>query len=327
MKKTWLGSLFILALIYSGYYYIYESGSYAKKHLTKVNYPYTDCSSDFICDDGYYIINYPTHKKIVHKHYVECQVFCGSFTRQLTFLENVDTDSFKALGREYGIDKSNLYLRGKIIEKHGSNVDKFNSIAGDGFDFYLKGPNEIYFNGFKLHGSDQNDFRFISKQDNNTIASALFLITNDKVFFGSTEVQAIRNGKIYTKSFETVKKLNTSFCDNYQKIREQGMDFYSCNITSSGEDSYVNIDTSTLEIIPSESYPINYLKDKNYIYYCNITETGCKTLYVVENANPKTFNESNYSYGCYIRNITGYKPARRDLYSLSPDGHPSCLYD
>lgn len=289
---------FLLLLLSVAYYYIYTSNSYLMANSTNLQ---TGSGTEnckrgagfitlidlYLCEPGYYQVTYPTHKKVFYYRYDSSELGPYIVT---TFIEGANIKTFKALNINYAIDKNNLYYigsysdDGSVIKTPHTNMSNI-SVFVDG-DKYAKDNESVFFAGEKIPGANPSDFKFFV--GGQSFYNFRFALSNGKIFHGNKLVSAVRDGKFFVN---TQGKVIPFPCKNQQYYTPQGGPGgegypYQCDITESGEDEKIDIDTKSFKVINDQIYP--YVKDKNYVYTCSTI--GCSELHVLEGANPSTFN-------------------------------------
>lgn len=281
LKYKILTGIFLLLILSVSYYYIYHSNSYLEAHSRKLSYAGESdkCEKNFICNNGYYEVSYPTSKKIFHYAYRD--LIFSNFASFTTFLNDADPKTFRAIGREYAVDKNNFYYTSQTVKEPNINLNSL-TVVGD-FDFYAQDNASVFFRGEKLQGANPVDFRLLDKQSRDSIGDSLFAISNGKIFNGSTQVKVVRDGKFLINP----RKNNPNLpCKNQQQSESNS---YLCDITEFGEDEAVDIDITSFQVLNHEfSNYDTYAKDKNNVYYCG-KRIGCTKIHIVDGADPKTF--------------------------------------
>lgn len=250
----------------------------------------------YLCEPGYYQVAYPTHKKIFYYRYSSSSGLGPS--TYTVFLEGADIKTFNVLNKYYAIDKDNLYFVdfGDFIEMiktshtNLSSVSVFND-AGK----YATDNDSVFFRGEKIYGVTPSDFKFFD--GGQSVYGFRFALSDGKIFNGNKLVSAVRDGKFLVNTegeelpFPCNNKRTVSPGRGYHYYSPEGASklyqyLHQCDITESGEDEQIDIDTKSFKVINNSLYP--YVKDKNYVYTCSAFD--CSELHVLEGANPNTFN-------------------------------------
>lgn len=291
LKYKILAGIFLLLVLSVSYYYIYRSDTYLMAHsknlqngsvveeCKKTKAP-NDPAGRYECEWGYYEVSYPTHKRIFYFWHLSNEI--GSYIRTY-FLEGADVSTFKALNKNYAIDKNNLYSHkngmDEIIRVPNADPNSV-SIFNDAYA-YAKDSASVFFYNEKLHGANPADFKFVDNKQG--YFGSQFSLSNGLIFHGSKVVSAVKDGKILVR---TQGKEIPFLCKNQRPDSSGGSGDYLCDITESGVDAKIDIDTNSFQVLSNEAYP--YAKDKNYVYMC--AGIGCSELHVLDGADSKTFN-------------------------------------
>lgn len=356
LKHIILMGSFLALLLSVVYYYIYTNDTYLMAHSVNLQtgsgtenckIATSNFRKMYLCEPGYYQVTYPTHKKVFYYRYADS----GGLGPYLvtTFIEGADIKTFKALNINYAIDKNNLYYTGsyfgvrEVIKTPHTNLSN-TSVFVDG-DKYAKDNESVFFAGEKIPGANPSDFNFFV--GGQSFYNFRFALSNGKIFHGNKPVSAVRDGKffVYTQGKEIpFPCMNQGYYTTNGDPSIEGN--YQCDITESGEDEKIDIDTESFEVINNQMLP--YVKDKNYVYTCSTI--GCSELHVLEGANPDTFDfgetfilpEDVYSFqdvynvdrgvvhngyisGCKV--YKGFKPNHPQAIQRTGDPHNySCVY-
>ena len=303
LKHIILMGTFLSLLLSVVYYYIYTNDTYLMAHSTNLHtgngtenckrgHGFLTLTELYLCETGYYQVIYPTHKKVFYYRYGDS----GGLGPYIvtTFIEGADIKTFKVLNVNYAIDKNNLYYTGSYSGPYYDHVGvtktphanmSNTSVFVDG-DKYAKDSESVFFVGEKIPGANPSDFNFFV--GGQSFYNFRFALSNGKIFHGNKPVSAVRDGKffIYTQGKEIpFPCMNQGYYTTNGDPGGEGYP-YQCDITESGEDEKIDIDTKSFKVINDQIYP--YVKDKNYVYTCSTI--GCSELHVLEGANPSTFN-------------------------------------
>ena len=220
-------------------------------------------------------------------------------------LKNADVKSFEALGQYYGKDKNNVYLMGEKIKK--ADVKTFQVISEESFKHYSKDKNNVYLETYIIEGADPKTFEIIKEEpsyskdkkylyysekkideirDNleNMSAGVLDIIKNGNRIYANGNRLDIENPEnfkvikndyynnpniIYGKNNKNIHVI----IGNGQKIRSKVIKDADINSFEIMEIGAYSRDKNNIyflgEKTESESYPPEYEKKGNDVYYKN----------------------------------------------------------
>ncbi|HEY4527065.1 MAG TPA: DKNYY domain-containing protein [Candidatus Paceibacterota bacterium] len=315
----------VLVLIMVGYYFVYHSNTYLKTFSHKIG---------GATGDGFYEVNYPTHKGFFYfRHWQGGEWPFQTFKMQIAFVRGADSKTFKPLGQLYAIDKNTLYFAwasSRQIVKV-PDADLSSVVLLD--DYYVKDSTSVFYADKKLSEAAASDFRFLNKEGN-----PRYGLSSGRIYYGADVIHAVRDG-----TFVMSIQHQHIPCRN-QKPSQAG--YYVCDLTESGEDIEVPIDTATFQILDHKYSDIHtYAKDNKYAYFIDTLDCKrevCSRLHVIEGADPKTFRvepveggwhgafDANavYADGCKLYGVSAANPmgavhqGERDKYSVRRgEGH------
>gem|GEM_PF-2701615 len=295
IKKRWTHKRWIIigAVLIAGYFFVTNSYLY----ISTFSKPLGNAG-----EDGYYVVSYPTHKKIYfYRSPGGGELEFGKGT--IEFVDGADVETFTALSPLYAKDKNRVYFTWGYFRDVRTlpdvNPNDFTAID----PYYGHDSDLLYYADYPLIDSNPSDYTFLDKQPTfkHYGGGRRFLYSNDRIFYGDTVITAAKRNATYVIS----KTLKTSIpCENATELR--GGAFFRCTYPDNTSDTSISIDAKSFEIIShNPAAESSYAKDKNHVYYidrgsCGTTpsgQLGCggkvlRAVYVVEGADPKTFENT-----------------------------------